>query len=76
MVGGQRTAGNLNESPFSAPPAFGLNRITASAPVHSFFLSFQFELLFCIQEEDDSRLRMYVDSLRAKYPKVDCQVSE
>ena len=41
----------------------------------SFFLrGFQFELLFCIQEEDDSRLRMYVESLRAKFPKVDCQV--
>ena len=39
-------------------------------------LLFQYELLFCIQDEEDSRLRMYVESLRAKYPKVDCQVSE
>ena len=38
--------------------------------------AFQFELLFCIQEEDDSRLRMYVESLRSKFPKVDCQVRE
>jgi len=34
----------------------------------------KFELLFCIQEEGDSRLRMYVESLRSKFPKVDCQI--
>lgn len=35
---------------------------------------FQYELLFCIQDIDDNRLRMYVESLKAKFPAVDCQV--
>ena len=39
-------------------------------------LSFQYEVLFCIQEEEDSRLRMYVESLKTKFPNVDCKVGE
>ncbi len=39
-----------------------------------FCSSFQYEVLFCIQEDDDTRLRMYVESLRAKFPGVDCSV--
>ena len=37
---------------------------------------FQYELLFCIQDVDDNRLRMYVESLKAKFPAVDCQVRQ
>ena len=40
------------------------------------YLQFQYEILFCVQEEDDVRLRMYVDSLRSKFPNVDCQVRD
>jgi hypothetical protein len=38
-------------------------------------LLFQYEIIFCVQEPDDTRLKMYIDSLRAKYPKVEAQVS-
>lgn len=34
----------------------------------------KYELLFCIQEEDDTRLRMYVESLMAKFPSIDSKV--
>lgn len=34
----------------------------------------KYELIFCIQESDDSRLKMYVDSLINKYPTVDSKV--
>ena len=33
----------------------------------------KYEIIFCIQDPDDSRLRMYVESLRSKYPNVDSQ---
>ena len=39
-----------------------------------FFLFFQYEILFCVQDADDPRLRMYVEGLRAKFPNVDCSV--
>ena len=35
----------------------------------------KYELIFCIQEQDDSRLKMYVDSLRNKYPMVQAKVN-
>ena len=35
----------------------------------------KYELIFCIQEKDDSRLKMYVDSLRNKYPMVQAKVN-
>ena len=56
------------------PPCPSLKSNHSLKSVSFFLRGFQFELLFCIQEEDDSRLRMYVESLRAKFPKVDCQV--
>ena len=36
----------------------------------------KYEIIFCVQETDDSRLRMYVDSLVHKYPSVQSKVSE
>ena len=36
----------------------------------------KYELIFCIQEADDSRLKMYVDSLRNKYPTIKSKVIE
>jgi ceramide glucosyltransferase len=37
----------------------------------------KYEIIFCIQctESEDSRLKMYVDSLRNKYPSVQSKVS-
>lgn len=34
----------------------------------------KYEILFCVQETDDSRLQMYVDSLMQKYPSVESKV--
>lgn len=34
----------------------------------------KYEILFCVQETEDSRLRMYVDSLIQKYPSVQSKV--
>jgi len=34
----------------------------------------KYELIFCIQEADDTRLKMYVDSLRNKYPTIKSKV--
>lgn len=38
-------------------------------------ISLQFEILFCIQDQEDSRLRYFVESLIEKYPNVDAKVS-
>lgn len=34
----------------------------------------KYEVIFCIQETDDSRLKMYVDSLINKYPTIQSKV--
>ena len=34
----------------------------------------KYEILFCIQETDDSKMKMYVDSLMQKYPAVQSKV--
>ncbi len=34
----------------------------------------KYEIIFCVQDPDDARLKMYVDSLIRKYPKVETQV--
>lgn len=41
--------------------------------IHDFFFSFQFELLFCLQDESDPAL-MVVKALMEKYPKVDAKI--
>jgi ceramide glucosyltransferase len=33
----------------------------------------RYEVIFCVQEADDDRLKMFIDSLCSKYPKVDAQ---
>ncbi|CAB4058269.1 UGCG [Lepeophtheirus salmonis] len=34
----------------------------------------KYEILFCIQDMDDTKLRMYVESLINKFPRIDCSV--
>ena len=34
----------------------------------------KYEILFCIQETDDTKMKMYVDSLMQKYPAVQSKV--
>ena len=36
--------------------------------------SFQYEIIFCIEDEADSQLKLYITSLKSKYPHVDTQV--
>ena len=41
---------------------------------HYNVIVFQYEIIFCIEDEADSQLKLYITSLKSKYPHVDTQV--
>ena len=43
--------------------------------INTLNMIFQYEIIFCIEDENDNQLRLYINSLKSKYPHVDTQVN-